>query len=217
MPQNYRGVAFLLSLGSLPIACNNDDKDPTGGTNSMTGTNPTGNTGTDSGTTDGSVTSTTDPTASGTSTTGAPTTGPLDTGATEPQMTTFLTTNTQTGFDTDDTGGPPPATDPVCIAYGAHVVECFPMYASYQEYLAQACEYYKAYGLRVDGQTCADAFDALFVCLSQVDCAEFGNPDATPCMAEEAALTAACPSIETGGETDTDGPGSTGGSDTSTG
>ncbi len=192
MHPNYRGVAFLLSLGSLPIACNNDDRDPTGGSNSTTGTNPTGNTGTD--TTDAA---TDDPPTT------APTTADTTTGgATEPQPTTFVTSDTGTSLDTGDETGPT-TRDPTCVAYGAHVVECMPRYVTYQEYIAKNCVYAKAYGLDLDGQPCADAYDALYVCLSLADCAALEQGDA--CMTEGDALETACPSMQSGGDTDTGG------------
>ena len=211
MPSNYRGLALLLSIGSLPFACNKDNDDTdSGGSTTTPGTSPTGTTGTGSDTTDPTNNSmSSDPTTtgnsgnSGTSESGT-TTGPLDTSATEPQPTTFLTTNTETGFDTGfDTEDLPPPTDPTCIAYGQHVVECNPRYAGYRDYIAGGCEYYKAYGLRTDGQPCVDALDALYVCLSTVDCAELADPEnpAPSCGKQFAAIEAACPGFEDPGMT----------------
>lgn len=222
MHPNTRGLAFLLSIGSLPLACTpKDDGDGDGSTTPGTsGTGPTtadpttgvgmsstpttGDTG--DSTTGNSGNSGTGDTTGGATTT---TTGPLDTGDTEPQATTFLTTNTETGFETDEP--PPPPTDPICIAYAEHVVACVPRYAGYENYLASGCEYNKAYAM-MDGQACVDAFDAVFVCLSKVDCAEFTDPENPPpsCAAEIAALDAACPSFD---EPETTGGGSEGGSD----
>ena len=217
MPSNYRGLALLLSIGSLPFACNKDNDDTdSGGSTTTPGTSPTGTTGTGSDTTDPTNNSmSSDPTTtgnsgnsgtseSGTTTGPSTTTGPLDTSATEPQPTTFLTTNTETGFDTGfDTEDLPPPTDPTCIAYGQHVVECNPRYAGYRDYIAGGCEYYKAYGLRTDGQPCVDALDALYVCLSTVDCAELADPEnpAPSCGKQFAAIEAACPGFEDPGMT----------------
>lgn len=202
MPTNYRGLAFLLSIGSLPFACtkDNDDTD-SGGSTTTPGTSPTGTTGTGSDTTDPTTGSSmsSDPTTTGNSASG--TTTATTTGTTEPEPTTFLTTNTETGFETDEP--PPPPTDPTCIAYGQHVVECIPRYAGYQDYIAGGCESYKAYALRADGQACVDALEAMYVCLSKVDCAEFMDPGMPPpsCANEIAAIDIACPSLNDPGMT----------------
>ena len=224
MNAHYRGLAFLLSIGSLPLACTKDDNETDGGsTTAGTGPNDTTGVGDDATdpTTGASVSSsaTTDNSGTGsatggnTTTSASGTTGQVDTGDTEPQPTTFLTTNTDsgTGFETEDPPLPPP-TDPVCIAYAEHIVACFPMYSGYQDYLAQYCELYKSDGLRTDGQACADAFDAYYVCLSKVDCAEFIQGRPGPCPAEAMALFEACPSFNEPGETTTDG--GSGGSET---
>jgi len=210
VPTNYRGLAFLLSIGSLPFACtkDNDDTDSGGTTTPGTttpgtttpGTTPTGTTGTGTESTDPTTGSSmsSDPTTTGNSAGGTTTTtGPLDTSTTEPEPTTFLTTNTETGFETDEPPPPMPTdpTDPICIAYGQHVVECLPRYAAYQDDIARGCEYNKAYALRTDGQACMDAMDAMYVCLSKVDCAEFMDPEIPPpsCANEIAAIEMACP------------------------
>lgn len=212
MHPTYRGLAFLLSLGSLPIACNKDD-------NETDGTGGTGSTGTDAVTptttslgesttggaseTSNDATTTTPGTTPGTTPTTDPTTGALDTGDTEPAVTTFLTSNTDTGTgDTGDTDEPPPLpepTDPTCLAYAAHITECMPGYAGYRTYVAQYCELYKNYGLRLDGQACLDAFEAYYVCSSMVDCAELGEGCATQMMAAEVA----CPNVFDEGSTTT--------------
>ena len=97
-PQHYRGLAFLLSLGSLPVACKPDG----GGTTSDSG-------------------------GSGSSGTGGPTTGPdtatsggTGTEATGP--TTSAGTGTQ-GTGATDTGSP----GSLCEAVAEHGVTCDPM------------------------------------------------------------------------------------------
>ena len=87
----------------------------------------------------------------------------------------------------------PPPTNPTCLAYASHIVECVPRYARYQVYLAQYCESYKAYGLTEDGPACADAIEAYFACLSTIDCAAIAMDDG--CPAEAAAIEAACPNL----------------------
>lgn len=219
MHPTTRSLAFLLSLGSLPIACNKDDKetDSTGGDTTTPSSDPTTSTGSSTGT------DATDPTSPTPTTTGpdATTTGTTDgteTGATEPAVTTFLTSNTDgtdTGFDTDEPPPLPPPTDPTCLAYASHLVTCAPDYAQYRTYIAQYCEYYKMLGMRMDGQGCADAFEAYYVCLTNTDCNDFMEGT---CEAESTAIEAACPSLgessETEGSETTDATGSGGGGST---
>ncbi|MBA3550512.1 MAG: hypothetical protein H0T76_28895 [Nannocystis sp.] len=201
MNPNYRGIAFLLSLGSLPLACSKDkdDTDSNTGTGTGTGTGTMGNTGTGTDATDS--TPTTSGTTGNTGTTGTTgtsgttggTTGPVNTSGTDTQ--TSATTDTNTDGDTDL----PPPTDPTCIAYAAHFVECNPRYAMYQESFAQYCEYYKSYGFQVDGQACVNALEAYFVCLSAVDCAEIENE--TACAKESSAVENDCPNLDENVET----------------
>ncbi len=190
MQPNYRGLAFLLSIGSLPLGCNNkNDTDTDGGSSTTAGTDPAA-TGTD-------TTTATDPTQSTSSdptTTGASATSQGDTG-TDTQPTTAGDTGTDTG---------PTPTDPICIAYGEHYAGCFPPRDGvYADVLANNCEYLKSYGM-VDGQACVDALDAFFVCLTMTDCAEIMSEDSTACMQEDTNLLTACPTL-TGGDTDTGG------------
>jgi hypothetical protein len=203
MHTNYRGLALLLSIGSLPIACTKEPNDTagddstTGSTTSNSTTGTTGTTGTD--TTD--PTGTPDPTSTGGTTT--TTMGQTDTTATttEPQATTFLTSESETadtGFETGDTGLPP-ATDPNCIAFGKHMAECIPRLAEYAEYLAQDCEYSKMSGM-VDGPDCVEAMDAFFVCLTMADCADL-KENTGACQKEQDAMDAACPGFD---DSDTD-------------
>jgi hypothetical protein len=182
MHSSYRGLAFLLSLGSLPIACTRpDNDDDTGGDTTTPGTNPTTGEATDP-----TSTPTTTPDAT-TSSTGDTQTGGTETGGTA----TVTTTAPTTGSDPRDSEEPPPATDPTCLAYAEKFVECEPRYARYQEQYAQQCELYKEYGFRADGQMCLDALEALYVCLSMADCAEEGA-----CAAENMAIAmGACPSF----------------------
>lgn len=214
-----RGLAFLLSLGSLPIACTKE-----GGETDTKASDPTGGSEGSSGSS-GGVSGTT--TTGGSATTGTPTTGASDSGTTGEPTTGnnsqgFITTASSTGATDTDTGGPPPVTDPTCIAYGAHIVECFPRYESYRQYIGAYCEYYKKYGLRLDGQACADAFDAMYICFSVLPCEEFMNEDMPPCEKEVATVNQDCPNLpeegSTGGDTEGDTGGSeSGGSSSSTG
>lgn len=189
----YRGLAFLLSVGSLPIACGKDNEESD--TKSTTTTTGDGESTTGGTTTSMTGSTTVTPTTGGSGS--ASETGTTDTPGTDGSQG-FITTATSSGT-TGDTGGPPPVTDPTCIAYGAHIVECFPRYAGYRQEIGGYCEYYKMYGLMADGQACADAIDALFVCLSELPCAELGMD--TACAKETATVTQDCPS--TGGSSST--------------
>lgn len=196
MHTNSRGLALLLSLGSLPIACNKDDNDTasdstTDSASNTTSSASTGSTGTD-------PTPTSDPTSTGTGTT-TTTMGQTDTTATttEPQPTTFVTNDSDTndtGFETDT--GAPAATDPVCIAYGNHLGECVPRDAAYANYFALDCEFIKMSGM-IDGPACMKALDAFYVCVSMADCAEFQD-DSFPCGKEEDDAGELCPSLGAG-------------------
>jgi hypothetical protein len=203
----YRGLAFLLSIGSLPIACGKE--------NGESDTNANDPTSGSDGSSSGSVSGTT--TTGGSATTGTPTTGASDSvSGTSGEPTTgnnsqgFITTDT-TGATGGDTETVPPVTDPTCLAYAANIVMCYPRYADYRQMLAYNCVYYKAYGLRLDGQACADAFEAMFICFSTLSCEDFMNEE-TPCEKEVATLKQDCPSLpEEGSSSGGDTMGDTGG------
>lgn len=212
MHPQYRGVAFLLSLGSLPIACGKDepaDDTTTGGpTNaeSTVGAEVTGNNPTTSGTST---------TAGPLTTTGDGTTAPPDP-STEPPETTFLTNNSTSSASAEETGGIPdfpPPMNPVCQGYADHLIECFPRYSDYGNALGYYCDEYIQYGMRTDGPACAAAIEAMFACFNAIPCEDIemeGN-----CEAEFMAVDAACPSFEDIPDTDTfgesgSGSGSTG-------
>lgn len=182
MNPNYRGIAFLLSLGSLPLGCPGEKNDTDGNADTGPGTTAmgTGTTavGTDTGTTASEPTTT------------------VETGSTETTVMT-ATTLDDTG-NTGETEEPPPPTDPTCLAYASHYVECIPREARYQVYLAQYCESLKGFGLAEDGPACADAIEAYFVCMSTIDCADLGMEE--PCPAQVAAVNAACPTLNDDGE-----------------
>lgn len=213
-----RGLAFLLSLGSLPIACNNDDSDdsgtkasgPTG--DGSSGGSGSGTSGEGVSTTSGGPPPTSSATGesegvSGTSSGGEPT-GDDSQG--------FITTATTGPTSGDDTDSPPPVTDPICLAYGAHIVECFPRYGDYRRYIGAYCEYAKTYGLRLDGQACVDAFDALFVCLTELSCDELMTEEMPPCEKEGSSVEQDCPNMfeQPGPDTEGDTGGDTGASST---
>lgn len=204
----YRGVAFLLSLGTLPIACGKDNP----GDADTTGNGPGSASEAAESTSAAGTTAPVDPTTgpvTAASTSGVdPSTDP-STDATEPHATTFLTNNSSTSAGNDETAGMipdfPPPMNPVCQTLIEHYIECFPRYAGYAGYLGYYCDSYIMYGMRSDGQACADAIEAAFACLNAAPCADLG-PDA--CSAEFDAIPAACPNLNEDPETTTDSEGS---------
>lgn len=221
MHSNYRGMAFLLSLGSLPIACGNDDNETSGlGTLGPITTQPDNSSATAAtGETGGTTTTGDDPTTNDVTTddtnasasatnpssatnqttmpstdpvtgdpaTSDPVTGDPDSGASDPQMTTFVTGNTEdTGFPESESGG----SSPYCQGYGDKVAECFgrdPMM------VAEYCQYYIDQGLQMDGPGCAQALEAFYACVSQLDCNSFMM--GTGCEQEDSGVMGACPSM----------------------
>ena len=213
----YRGVAFLLSLGALPIACG-DDKDPSATTDTSNGPSPlTDVAGSSTTSVDPATASPTTSDPSGTTTSPDPGTTSTSTSeppdpSTEPHVTTFLTNNT-TSEGTDDTGPPdfPPIEHEVCQEYVDHIVECFPRYRDYTGDLGYYCDSYINYGDRLDGPGCAAAIEALFACFNAIPCADLDGPG--NCEPEQMAVDVACPSFE---QVDTDTDTDTFGTDTDT-
>jgi hypothetical protein len=145
MDNSYHGLAFLLSLGTLPIACtiekgdSDSDGTTTGGpTTDNTGSGTTGTTGGSAGMTTGGTT-TTEPT-SGTS---SPTTG----GETE-------------------TGGP---LGP-CEAYVAKLIMCEPDLDMTEE--LDGCEAERKQQEAIVGPTCAALFDEILLCFADAMCGD---------------------------------------------
>lgn len=206
MPPNYHGIALLLSLGALPLACTKETNDTDDGPTTTTITDGASDTTAASGAT-GTQPTTGDTGDTTTTTTTTNTPGDEDSGGTAPQQTTFLTTNTTADSTEGDTFGDtedlPPPTDPVCLAYAAHMAECNPRDVGSREYLAQYCEYLKGTGLAQDGPPCEDALDALFVCFSALDCEAFEQEDPSNCKTESAAFAVACPTLNEDEDTDT--------------
>jgi hypothetical protein len=206
MQPPYRGVAFLLSIGSLPIACNKDGEDSDTKASSPTGDSESGTSGTSGGSVSGTTTSggpgPTTPTtgdSEGVSGTSSSTSG----GPTTDASQGFITTASSSGATSEgDTEMLPPVTDPTCLAYGAHIVECFPRYEQYRQYIGYYCQYYKALGLRSDGQACADAFEAMYVCFSELPCEEFGNEETPPCEKQTSTVEQDCPSLPGPGDSE---------------
>lgn len=136
----HRGLAFLLSLGTLPIACKVDDKNETDGGTSTTGT------------------------GDGPGTTGAPTTtaGGSDGDAT---ATGSDATGTETGSDA--TSGETGAAGDICETYATRYLECMPradmaMILMYCQNTLEMLSYY--------GPACGMAAEDYYVCLTGLSC-----------------------------------------------
>jgi len=214
MHPQYRGVAFLLSLGSLPIACGKD-KDPTDP--SDTGNGPSTASPEETGTapiTSGGTTFDALTTTSDSHHTTFHTTSTLP-DPTEPE-TTFLTNNSTSSTSAEETGGFPdfpPTMNPICQAYADHYIECIPRLREYANVLAYYCDDYIQYGMRVDGPDCVAAIEAAYACLNALPCEDIVNEEG--CEAEFMAVDAACPTFQDPPDTDTFGEDS--GSEGSTG
>ncbi|MCA9637243.1 MAG: hypothetical protein KC420_14550 [Myxococcales bacterium] len=174
---NYRSLAFLLSLGGVPIACVGDDSSSGSDSATTTGGTTTGGTATTSGTT--SAGTATDGSGSGTasgSTTGS-TSGTSG-------STSGTTTSETTGGST--TGEPP---SPLCIGYANKYVECY-MNPRYYDPGIAYCEEGLAYYATI-GADCLAAFEEYVACLSALDCDDFMG-DQVGCANEEDGLNKAC-------------------------
>lgn len=167
-------VAFLLTLGTLPLGCPADEGDDTNASNpSGSGSSSTTSTGTDStgtdsaGTEDPSVSSTTSMTASSTT---ASTTESTD--ATD--VSTGIAT--ATGDDSYGTGGycgRGIEIPQVCTDYAAHEMKCDPKYARYDAALECACVI-STYGMMY-GPECAVAYEDFYACLNALPCDDMGK------------------------------------------
>lgn len=140
---SYHGLAFLLSLGTLPIACTVEkgDSDSDGATTGGP-TTDVGTTGT-TGTTGGSDGMTTGGTA-----TGEPTSG---------------TSSPTTGGETETGGAAGP-----CEAYVAHSMMCDPEIDPVEELMG--CQDNLKQAEAVYGAMCAMLYDEYLACLSQAEC-----------------------------------------------
>ena len=178
MQPSSRGIALLLSIGSLPIACGKGEKGSEGDDSTAAGTGSTG--------TSDAMTGPGGSTTSGAEGSTSPTSVDVtDTDATEPQPTSSTS-------DDPETGEPIPG--PICEAYAAHYVECYPRYARYGADKAASCAFYRDLAVGFDGPVCGEAYDAFLVCLTMTPCADFDNePPDLPCPAESQAQVDACP------------------------
>jgi hypothetical protein len=94
----------------------------------------------------------------------------------------------------DETGTAGPPVNPACVAYYATMLECFPDEGvAYAAVYAAYCDRRIDLGLKQDGQACADAWAAGYVCMSKLPCNILVGDDAPHCVAEFDAAVAACP------------------------
>ncbi len=143
MSPDRRGLAFLLSIGGLPIACApENDKIP----DDEDATTSTGGTGTS--TTDAVTTSAT---------------GFLSTGETYGSY----------GTTGPPVPPPPPEAPACIAYYNTLRTCFPDERPYYAAYYAAYCDMLLVAALRADGQPCADAIAAHFTCLSELSCALF--------------------------------------------
>ncbi len=196
MHPHNRELAFLVALGSLPLACTDKGSDDTvSSTTDGTTGGTTGGTSDSASSTSGTVPTTSGATGDDGSTSAATQDPSNPTNASQAFLSASASdSDSDSDSDTDsDTFDPPRPTDPTCIAYAEKIVECFPQYEYYRPYIGDGCEYYKNFGLENDGQACHDAMDALFVCLSELPCEELTSEEA--CSEEFAAAEELCPTV----------------------
>lgn len=142
-PSTYRGLTFLLSLGSLPLGCTITD----GGTS--------GNSAGTNGTTGG----------------GSDTTGGGS--ATDTPTTTDAGTGGQTSGTGDaSTGGAPTtgASDDPCAAYVAFLVMCDATLAGMEADLLAECQQVRMVTGMVKGDACLALHDAYLDCIATAAC-----------------------------------------------
>ncbi len=159
-PSSTRHLAFLLSLGGVPLACTGEETGSDSATTSTTSADvASGGTTTASGG-DTSSATTTEATGDGgdgnSGTTGATT------------STSFLTTNS-TGETTEPTGGD----DSVCEGWASKYVECYPrgIYDDLFAYCEGSVDEYSA----MYGAECEAAVLGLLDCYASSTCAEFDS------------------------------------------
>lgn len=211
-PSTCRSLAFLLSLGTLPLACKPEPGDTTdGGTDgTSSGTDSAGSTDTPTtATTDGSGTPDPgnlcqtyvalevkcDPTLAGME--------PMLLAECQKDLTQFAAIRgpacvalleqflacRETSCDEKACAAEAEAVETcypepgeVCQAFGAKQFECFP--TNYDAaYFAGYCQYSINYGAYVSGAACSAAFEEQFACLSALSCGELQN--GVPCSAED--------------------------------
>ncbi|HWB78959.1 MAG TPA: hypothetical protein VG755_28550 [Nannocystaceae bacterium] len=172
--ERTRGLTFLLSFAALPMAgCPADDDEATTNVSTESTGNETGN---DTNATMSTVGTSVD--TSGSAETTMATTNPGTDPSTETsQGETDPTTSSEGTTGVESSSGSSEGTtgayvDPVCAAYAAKIVECYPKYAEYESYYAAGCTkglmYYAAYSME-----CGMAYEDMLACIGMADCADY--------------------------------------------
>ena len=106
-------------------------------------------------------------------------------------MTTTRAGNTDdTGFPGETAYGETGYGYGGCMGYASKVAECF---QRDPQMAAAYCQYNIDMGGQADGPGCAQAFEAFYACLSNLDCASFEQ--GTGCDAQDMAIMQNCPSL----------------------
>lgn len=188
-------IAFLLSVGAIPLGCPSGEEDNEGQTSFVTSvgngatTNPgSGTSGEDSDGTDsdGPMSTTgpsTDPSTDPMSTS-AETMSTTDPATTDPSTDPSLTdpstvTDPDTGYGTYGSGGQFQCTGavmpPACQGYANKVVECYPKYAGGEAMIAYSCGCEIEYFTNYYGPQCAGAIEDYYACIAQTSCQELAG------------------------------------------
>lgn len=194
--EHTRSFAFLFSLAALPMAgcpAGDDTESATNADSSSTSNDPTTST---SNSTTATTTATTTSADTTISTTEEPTT---ESGTTTTDTESTSTgTDSSSGSESSSSGEAPESSsgstgaevDPLCQAYADKIVECYPKYAAYADYLATECTYQLGYYAGYSA-ACGMAFEEALSCIGSADCKELAAE--TACTEEQSAVAMACP------------------------
>ncbi len=178
MDSSYKHLAFLLSLGGLPLGCVGDDTSTTSDTGTTTATtSTTGSTGSDG----------TDATTGGTDTTGGSATESGTDSTTATAGTTAGTAGTTTNETTGETSMGTTGGGSVCEEFATFYVSCDAV-DSYEETLAYCTQLLE--NMAMYGDECLSAAESYFQCQSELTCREY--EEGLGCEEAYAALASLC-------------------------
>ncbi len=176
MDSSYRHLAFLLSLGGVPLGCVGDDTSTTSDTGTTTATtSTTGSTGSEG--TD-ATTGGTDPTTGGSAT---------ESGTDSTTAMTGTTAGTTTDETTGETSTSTTGGGSVCEEFATFYVDCDPE-STYEEALAYCTDLLGE--LATYGDECVSAAESYFQCQSGLTCREYS--EGLGCEETYAALASLC-------------------------
>lgn len=202
--ERTRGLTFLFSFAALPMAgCPGGDDETTTnvsteGTGNETGNETSNVTNATTVTTVGTSMDTSGTTESTTMATTNPSTDPSTETSHGDTDETSSSTNatTETGSSSDSTGAHDSSSsdtgayvDPLCQGYVDKVIECYPKYARYADYIGADCMYQQMY-LEGYSMECGMAFEEALSCIAMADCADLAGM--TACVEEFAAVDMLC-------------------------